>query len=141
MTSTSSTCQFKSNFTMNDEKQECIKRKNSVGPNISNLEEMLYKTIQYAKNAYEEAISDNGAAAHTENTNKFIKEYKSSGKGNDIDCNDEITTLIKLCNELFQADKNPTDNTMKDTIYTALSDEHPDEIKKIESIKDEWLKY
>ena len=30
---------------------------------------------------------------------------------------------------------------MKDIIYTALSDTHPNDIKKIESKKDGWLKY
>ncbi|CAI2192893.1 9762_t:CDS:2, partial [Funneliformis geosporum] len=153
---TLSTRQFKGDFTMNDKEQERTKRKNSVGPNIMSwLEEMLYKIMQYAKVVYKKVISANKAAAHTENAiNKFIKEYKSFGEKNDIDCNNEVvkgsakkklswytTILIKSCNDLFLADKNPTNNTMKDTIYTALSDEHPNEIKKIESNKDRWLKY
>jgi len=60
---------------------------------VPRLEEMLYKTMQYAKSAYEEAISANKAAARTENTiNEFIKEYKTSGDGNNnnINCNDEV---------------------------------------------------
>ena len=60
---------------------------------VPRLEEMLYKTMQYAKSAYEEAISANEAAARTENTiNEFINEYKTSGDGNNnnINCNDKV---------------------------------------------------
>jgi hypothetical protein len=49
--------------------------------------------------------------------------------------------LVKSCNDLFQTDKNPTDESMREAIYTALANDHPDEVKKIEKTKDEWYKY
>ena len=49
--------------------------------------------------------------------------------------------MVKSCNDLFQNDKNPTDEKMSEAIYKALVDEHPDEIKKIEHTKDGWFKY
>jgi len=56
---------------------------------VPQLDELLYKTIQYAKSMYKEAIFANEAAIHTENViNKFIKEYKISEEGNNADCND-----------------------------------------------------
>ncbi|CAI2186518.1 17080_t:CDS:2, partial [Funneliformis geosporum] len=91
------------------------------------LKKYYIKQCNMLKGVYEKAISTNEAAARIENAiNKSIKEYKSSGEKNDIDCNDEVvkgsakkklswytTTLIK----------------------SSLSDEHPDEIKKIKSNK------
>jgi len=49
--------------------------------------------------------------------------------------------LVKSCNELFQGDKNPTDNDMREAIYMALVSNHPNEIKEIESTIDGWFKY
>jgi hypothetical protein len=49
--------------------------------------------------------------------------------------------LTKACFELFQKDKNPTDDIMHDTVYNALVEEHPDEITKIECAKGGWSKY
>jgi hypothetical protein len=49
--------------------------------------------------------------------------------------------LIKACNDLFQNDKNPTDDSMREAIYTALVNAHPDQIEKIERVKDGWFKY
>ncbi|POG72950.1 hypothetical protein GLOIN_2v1840191 [Rhizophagus irregularis DAOM 181602=DAOM 197198] len=49
-------------------------------------------------------------------------------------------TLVKSCNDLFQTDKNPTDESMREAIYTALVNEHPDEVEKIEKTKDGWFR-
>jgi hypothetical protein len=49
--------------------------------------------------------------------------------------------LVKSCNDLFQTDKNPTDESMREAIYTALVNEHPDEVEKIEKTKDGWFRY
>lgn len=48
---------------------------------------------------------------------------------------------MKTCNNLFQTDKNPTDDSMREALYTALTNDHPEEIEKIESTKDGWYKY
>ncbi|CAB4401530.1 unnamed protein product [Rhizophagus irregularis] len=48
-------------------------------------------------------------------------------------------TLVESCNDLFQTDKNPTDKSMQEAIYTALVNEHPDEVEKIEKTKDGWF--
>lgn len=49
--------------------------------------------------------------------------------------------MVKACFDLFQKDKNPTDEVMRDAIYVALVEEHPDEITKLESVKGGWNKY
>jgi hypothetical protein len=49
--------------------------------------------------------------------------------------------LVKSRNDLFQTDKNPTDESMREAIYTALANDHPDKVEKIEKTKDGWYKY
>ena len=49
--------------------------------------------------------------------------------------------MVKLYNKLFQIDKNPTDESMREAIYNTLSNEHPKEIEKIENTKGGWYQY
>ena len=49
--------------------------------------------------------------------------------------------MVKACNDLFQENKNPTDDSMREAIYNALVNKDPDEIEKIENTKDGWFRY
>ncbi|GBC23239.1 uncharacterized protein OCT59_013891 [Rhizophagus irregularis] len=161
-TLSTSTSGFKNVFVLiNDEEQEHhSKRKSSVDINnitkLPRLNEkdvnLLCKALQYSKSAYEEAIAAKEAAIRTELAiNEFIKEWKNTSEEK-VDYNDNkdpgkkkvfwySNTLVKSCNDLFQTDKNPTDESMREAIYTALVNEHPDEVEKIEKTKDGWFRY
>ena len=49
--------------------------------------------------------------------------------------------MTSACSELFFENKNPDDDTIRDSIYSALFDIHPEEIKRIESTSGRWKKY
>jgi hypothetical protein len=49
--------------------------------------------------------------------------------------------MVKACFELFQKDKNPSDEDMRCAVYAALVEAHPDEVAKVESAKGGWNKY
>ncbi|GBC12294.1 uncharacterized protein OCT59_025994 [Rhizophagus irregularis] len=161
-TLSTSTSGFKDVFVLiNDEEQEHhSKRKSSVDINnitkLPRLNEkdvnLLCKALQYSKSVYKEAIAAKEAAIRTELAiNEFIKEWKNTSEEK-VDYNDNknlgkkkvfwySNTLVKSCNDLFQTDKNPTDESMREAIYTALVNEHPDEVEKIEKTKDGWFRY
>ncbi|RGB23259.1 hypothetical protein C1646_774783 [Rhizophagus diaphanus] len=136
-TLSTSTSGFKDVFVLiNDEEQEHHSKE---------------RALQYSKNAYEEAIVAKEVTIRMELAiNEFIKEWKNTSEEK-VDYNDNkdlgkkkcfgTNTLVKSCNDLFQTDKNPTDESMRKAIYTALVNEHLDEVEKIEKTKDGWFRY
>jgi hypothetical protein len=49
--------------------------------------------------------------------------------------------MNKACSELFQRNKIPEDDDVRDTIYSALEESHAEKIEKINSSKGGWTKY
>ncbi|CAG8748371.1 17102_t:CDS:2, partial [Funneliformis caledonium] len=109
---------------------------------------VLNKAIQYSQKAFDEALAIKETVFCIEAViNEFIKEQKAS-KDLNMELNECLMDYKKMSGKntrkktfWYNVNKNPTDDIMRDTVYNALVEEHPDKIIKIEYAKGGWSKY